>query len=134
MTRRHLIALPTAAAVGLVAAAGAGVSGAADGEVSAAALKRTARIPAAKDNRFRFTRSRVRVRHGRVTLISRNPSGNVIPHGIAVALPGPNKEGNEARPGKRSVVRVRLRKGKYTFYCPVRNHRSFGMKGRLIVK
>jgi plastocyanin len=134
MTRRHLIAVPTAAAVGLVAAAGAAVSGAADGEVSASALKRTARIPAAKDNRFRFTRSRVRVRRGRITLISRNPRGNVIPHAIAVQRPGRDKEGKEADPGERSVVRVRLRKGRYTFYCPVRNHRSFGMKGRLIVK
>jgi uncharacterized cupredoxin-like copper-binding protein len=29
---------------------------------------------------------------------------------------------------------VKLKKGRYTFYCPVPGHREAGMKGKLVVK
>ena len=123
MNTRRLIAVPMAAvlAVGFVASA--------DG-----ALKRRATVRAAEDNQLAFTKKRLRVRRGRVTITMTNPSSNVIPHAIAVARKGPDKVGREAAPGERSRVRLKLRKGRYTFYCPVAGHRGSGMKGRLVVK
>ena len=36
--------------------------------------------------------------------------------------------------GKSATLTVTLKKGKYTFYCPVPGHRALGMRGTLTVK
>jgi uncharacterized cupredoxin-like copper-binding protein len=63
-----------------------------------------------------------------------NPNGSGIPHGIAVQGNGVDKDGKPAAPGRTSTVSAALKKGTYTFYCPVDGHRAAGMKGTLTVR
>jgi uncharacterized cupredoxin-like copper-binding protein len=128
MHRRQLIALPVAGAlvVGLVAPA--------QGDVSAAALKHRATVKAATGNDLKFNKAKLRVKRGKVTIVMTNPGSNIIDHGVAVARKGKDKVGKTVGPGGKSRVRVKLKRGKYTFYCPVPGHRAGGMHGKLIVK
>jgi plastocyanin len=131
MPDKRLIALPAAAALGLaLVAGGAGASG----DVSAAALKHRASVRADPNGDIAFTKHKLKVKHGRVTIVMRNPKSSGMPHGIAVDGHGVDKEGKIVDAGRRSRVKVKLKKGKYTFYCPVPGHRAAGMKGKLIVK
>jgi uncharacterized cupredoxin-like copper-binding protein len=66
-----------------------------------------------------------------VSLILSNPSS--LPHAIAVEGKGVDKDGKIVRKGGTSKVTVTLKKGKYTFYCPVPGHEAGGMKGTLTV-
>ncbi len=77
-----------------------------------------------------FTKHRITVRHGVVRLVMKNPKGSGLPHGIAIAGHG---KGKIVNPGGTSTVKVKLKKGTYTFYCPFPGHRAAGMKGTLIV-
>jgi plastocyanin len=70
--------------------------------------------------------------HGKVTLVMTNVSSTR--HGIAVEGRGVDKDGKVVGKGKSSTVTVTLKKGTYTFYCPVPGHRAAGMKGKLIVR
>jgi plastocyanin len=104
----------------------------ATGEPSASAAKtKTVRLKAAA-SALRFNVKTIRVRHGRVKLIMSNPSS--LPHAIAVEGHGIDKDGRTVGRGGRSSVTVSLKRGRYTFYCPVDGHRAAGMKGRLIVR
>jgi uncharacterized cupredoxin-like copper-binding protein len=118
----------------LVAAliAGGALAVSATGEPSASAAKtKTVRLKAAS-SALRFNVKTIRVRHGRVRLIMSNPSR--LPHAIAVEGHGIDKDGRTVGRGGRSTVTVSLKRGRYTFYCPVDGHRAAGMKGRLIVR
>jgi len=115
------------AAAGLAALAGVG------GFVAAAPARpeaTTVRLSAASHGKLRFSVRTLHARHGRITLVMRNPRSAGIPHAIAVR----GRRGRTARPGGTSRVTVRLRRGTYTFYCPVPGHRAGGMRGRLIVR
>ena len=46
-----------------------------------------------------------------------NPSP--VPHGVAVEGNGVDKDGQTVNKGGKSTVTVPLKKGTYTFYCPV---------------
>jgi plastocyanin len=83
---------------------------------------------------FHFTRTRLRARAGIVQLVMRNPSSAGLRHGIAVEGHHVDKHGKQVKAGGTSTVRVRLRPGRYTFYCPVDSHRSLGMRGVLVVR
>jgi uncharacterized cupredoxin-like copper-binding protein len=63
-----------------------------------------------------------------------NPSSSGSPHGIAISGKNVSKKGKIVNPGKTTSVTVTLKRGKYTFYCPVPGHRQLGMKGTLTVK
>src|SRR5262249_47494726 len=69
--------------------------------------------------------------HGKVTIKMTNVAP--IKHGIAVEGHGVDKDGKIVGKGKTSTVTVTLKKGTYTFYCPVPGHKAAGMKGKLIV-
>ena len=56
-----------------------------------------------------------------------------LPHAIAVEGHGVDKDGKRVGRGGTSTITVTLKKGRYTFYCPVPGHRAAGMKGTLIV-
>jgi plastocyanin len=116
---RKLAAGMTVAALGL-----AGSAPAATQEVH----KRTVR--ADPDGGLSFTRKRVTVDHGFVKLVLRNPSTSGLPHGVAVG----RHKSKFVNPGHSTSVLVKLRKGTYTFYCPVPGHRAAGMKGKLVVE
>jgi uncharacterized cupredoxin-like copper-binding protein len=51
-----------------------------------------------------------------------------------VTRKGAEKKGPNVGPGHTSKVTVTLKKGTYTFYCPVDGHKAAGMKGTIVVK
>ena len=70
-------------------------------------------------------------KHGKVTLVMANPSGCRTPSpSRATAI---DKDGKTVNKGGTSRVTVTLKKGTYTFYCPVDGHEAAGMKGKLVV-
>jgi uncharacterized cupredoxin-like copper-binding protein len=85
----------------------------------------------ADKSKLKFNKSRLTVRHGKVTITMKNPSG--LPHGIAVEGHGVDKDGKTVQKGGTSKVTVTLKKGTYEFYCPVDGHKAAGMKGKLVV-
>lgn len=82
---------------------------------------------------LRFNRTTLTAGHaGTVTIVMVNPSGT--PHAIAVEGNGVDKDGPTVGSGGTSRVTLKLKPGKYSFYCPVDGHEAAGMKGTLIVK
>ena len=132
MKRRTIVGLavaPVAAAAALVPIAGAGASGP---TAHAAATK--LRISAAPNAGLRFSKTRLTARRGKVTIVMVNPTSAGLPHGVAIAGRHVDKTGKVVDPGGKSVVTVKLRRGRYTFYCPFDGHRAAGMKGTLVVR
>jgi uncharacterized cupredoxin-like copper-binding protein len=82
---------------------------------------------------LKFNKKTATAKAGTVTLSMRNPSGNSLPHAIAVEGNGVDKDGKPVTAGGTSAVSVKLKPGKYTFYCPVDGHRKAGMVGTLTV-
>jgi uncharacterized cupredoxin-like copper-binding protein len=83
-------------------------------------------------NKLAFSTKTLHATHGRVTIVMKNVSS--FKHGVAVEGHGVDKDGKIVGKGKTSTVSVTLKKGTYTFYCPVPGHRAAGMVGKLIVK
>ena len=71
---------------------------------------------------------------GKVTLIMDNPSSAGMDHGIAIDGNGVDQDGPIVAAGSTSTVSVTLKKGVYSYYCPVPGHREAGMVGTLTVK
>jgi uncharacterized cupredoxin-like copper-binding protein len=95
----------------------------------------TLRLVANANGKMAFnTNSLTAPRPGAITLSMRNPSSSGLPHGIAIKGNGVNKSGAVVAPGGTSTVTVRLKRGTYTFYCPVPGHAQAGMKGTLTVR
>ena len=117
MRRRAIIVGAVVAAVGAASATHAPARPAA-----------TYKLSATKTG-LKFTPTTIRARAGRVTLSMANPSS--LPH--AVGIKGKGK-GRTVRRGGTSTYTTTLRKGAYTFYCPVPGHEAGGMKGRLVVR
>jgi uncharacterized cupredoxin-like copper-binding protein len=92
--------------------------------------KTTVNLRASK-TKIAFNHKTLKAKHGTVTLVMANPSG--LPHAIAVEGHGVDKHGKTVMKGGTSRVTVKVKKGTYTFYCPVDGHRAAGMKGKLIV-
>jgi uncharacterized cupredoxin-like copper-binding protein len=88
-------------------------------------------ISADKSGKLKFNKSSLSAKAGKVTIVMSNPSS--LPHGVAVEGKGVDKDGKTVRKGGTSTVTVTLKKGKYTFYCPVPGHKAAGMKGTLTV-
>jgi plastocyanin len=87
-------------------------------------------ISAAKQG-LKFNKKTLSAKSGKVTIVMANPSS--FPHAVAVKGNGINKKGKVVTKGKTSRVTVTLKKGTYTFYCPVPGHEKGGMKGTLKV-
>ena len=96
--------------------------------VAGVALASTASLSANK-TQLKFNTKTLHASHGRVTIRMTNPS-SMFKHGIAIA--GHGKGRIVGRNGVSSVTAT-LKKGRYTFFCPVPGHRSAGMVGTLIV-
>ena len=126
------LAAGAAGAAALAAAGGAATTTAAPTGHAAAAHK--VHLKAASGRAPKFDKHTLHVQHGKVTLVMKNPGGSDLPHGIAVEGHGIDKDGRTVSPGGTSRVTVKLEKGRYEFYCPVRGHEAAGMKGTLVVK
>ena len=80
---------------------------------------------------LKFNKKTLHASHGKVTIVMTNPSSTK--HAIAIEGHGVDKDGKTVGKNKTSRVTVTLKKGTYTFYCPVDGHEDAGMKGKLIV-
>ena len=133
------MALPSSArrvlvlVLGLLVAAAAFLVVARDrpAQAASAAKTKTLRLSASK-SKLAFNKTRLTVRHGRVTIVMKNPSR--FPHAVGVEGHGVDKDGKTVNKGGTSRVTVTLKKGTYEFYCPVDGHEAAGMKGKLVVR
>jgi uncharacterized cupredoxin-like copper-binding protein len=92
-------------------------------------------IAAQDQNGLAFSKKALTAKAGKVTLVMANPSGNSLPHAIAVEGNGVDQKGQTVQPGgSGSRVSLTLKPGQYTFYCPVDGHRAAGMEGTLTVR
>ncbi len=78
-----------------------------------------------------FNTKKLTAKAGKITIVMSNPSG--ISHGISIQGKGIDKAGKVVGKGKTTSVTATLKKGTYTFYCPVDHHEQAGMKGTLTV-
>jgi plastocyanin len=118
-----------------VAALGAGATAYAGGDGSAsdaAAKATTLTLSAGPGSALEYNKESLRARPGKVTIRFRNRS-TAVPHNVTIT-------GNRVRKSSRTVTNARtsvsanLRRGTYTFYCGVGQHRQAGMEGRLRVR
>jgi uncharacterized cupredoxin-like copper-binding protein len=112
---------------GAVGAGGLVASQAANARPDATKLK----LSANSSGQLKFNTKSLKAKAGKVTITMSNPSS--LPHAIAVEGKGVDKDGKTVRKGGTSTITVTLKKGKYTFYCPVPGHEAAGMKGTLTV-
>src|SRR5438093_10536518 len=117
--------LTAAVTVAAVAVGGAAATQVANGAPPKRPLAKSYALKAAKQG-LAFNVKTIRARHGKITLKMSNPSS--FQHAIAVG----SHKGKVVGKGGTSTVTVTLKKGTYTFYCPVPGHRAGGMKGKLI--
>ena len=137
--------LLTAAAIGVGACAAAGGASASTAapahSTSAATLKAapvtqghgatTLRLTADPHGAPRFNTKRLTAHAGKVRIVLTNPSSSGMPHGIAIRGHG---SGRVVGPGGTSTVTATLKRGTYTFLCPVPGHAQRGMTGTLTVR
>lgn len=103
--------------------------------LASVALASTKSVTATESDGLGYSKKKVTVSHGRVTLKMRNPSGNHLDHSIDIrGKGGVNKHSKVVSPGHTASVTAKLKKGTYTFYCEVSGHEADGMKGLLVVK
>jgi plastocyanin len=117
--------ITAAVAIAAVAAGGAAVCQSANGAPARPAA--TLKLSASK-SALKFNVSKLTAKHGKITLRMSNPSS--FQHAIGIQGKGKGKVVNK---GGTSTFSATLKKGKYTFYCPVGNHAAAGMKGTLTV-
>jgi plastocyanin len=92
-------------------------------------------IKAVESDGLSFDPKTLTAKAGTVTITMDNPSGDSLQHAVSVEGPGGvAASGQIAQPGSTSKVTLKLKPGKYTFFCPVGSHRAAGMQGTLTVQ
>jgi uncharacterized cupredoxin-like copper-binding protein len=99
-----------------------------------AASGTTAHLKAAASGALKYNKTKLTVSAGKVTITMKNPTGTGSKHGLEIEGHGIEKRAKNVKPGKTTSVTVKLKAGKYEYYCPVDGHHAAGMKGKLIVK
>ncbi len=89
-------------------------------------------LAADSGGQLKFDKSSLSAKAGTVTITMDNPSP--VSHAISVEGNGVDKRGKTVTMGGMSTVTVKLKAGKYMFYCPVDGHKQAGMEGPLTVK
>jgi plastocyanin len=87
-------------------------------------------LSAPGDGSKKFDQATATAKSGSVTVKFDNPSS--IPHGVEIEGNGVEKSSDVVTSGDTSFT-VDLKPGEYTYYCPVGDHRSAGMEGKLTV-
>jgi plastocyanin len=89
-------------------------------------------IAADPSGALKFDKKDLSAKAGKVTITMDNPSD--VPHAVSIEGNGVDEDGQTVGKGAKSEVSADLKAGKYTFYCPVGNHRQAGMEGTLTVQ
>jgi plastocyanin len=112
---------------------GGGSNSSSSASTSSSSAGKTVKIAADPGGALKFTESTVTAKAGEVTIDFSNQSQ--VPHAVEI-------EGNGVEEKKTKVVtgadapplKLKLKPGTYTFYCPVDGHRAAGMEGKLVVR
>jgi uncharacterized cupredoxin-like copper-binding protein len=91
-------------------------------------------LRASASGALKFNKKKLSAKPGKATIVMTNPSGSGLQHGVEVEGKGIEKRSKVVGPGKTTRVTVRLKAGRYDFYCPVDGHKSAGMRGTIVVK
>jgi uncharacterized cupredoxin-like copper-binding protein len=141
MSRRLSLLLPVAAVAAALVVAGCGSSNssstttAAATSTPAAAKGTVIKLSADPGGQLRFTKSKLTLaKPGTVTLQMDNPTSAGMDHGISIEGNGVDADGTTVAPGSVASVTATLKKGTYTYYCPVPGHKAAGMVGTLTVQ
>ena len=126
-----LLAVGAAAAIAGCGSAAAYTAPAAHTAAAASTHVQTLKLSADPHGALRFNTTHLSAKAGTVKLVLTNPSGAGMPHGISIAGHGSSRV---VAAGKTTSVTATLKKGTYTFLCPVPGHAAAGMKGTLTVK
>jgi uncharacterized cupredoxin-like copper-binding protein len=92
------------------------------------------KISADPSGQLRFNTSKLTAKPGKVTIVMDNPASAGMDHGVSIEGNGVDQDGPIVAAGKTSTVTATLKKGSYTFYCPVPGHKEAGMQGTLTVQ
>jgi mono/diheme cytochrome c family protein len=111
-------------------ATGGGGSG--GGGTAKASASNQLDIPTDPSGQLAYQFTKATAKAGQVTLLSKNDSP--VPHDISIKGGGVAEQGDQVTDGGTSKLSVRLKPGKYTYYCSVPGHEQGGMKGTLTVK
>jgi plastocyanin len=88
----------------------------------------------AQGSEFRISLSRSKIKQGKLRLEFVNFGED--PHDLAVKRKGNRYVRNVGRtePGERGVLRFTVKRGTYTLWCTIGDHRARGMSTKLVVK
>jgi plastocyanin len=92
----------------------------------------TLQIPADPTGQLAYITKQASAPAGSLKVESKNES--TIPHDIALEGGGVNAKGKVVQGGGISSFSVKVKPGKYQYYCTVSGHREGGMEGTLTVK
>lgn len=123
----------SSSAAGSSSGGGASTTQSQPSETTSGGAGTTLAIDATESGGLGFSKRTLTARAGTVTIRMANGSEDSLPHAIAIEGNGVDKDGETVQPGGSSTVTVRLKPGRYTFYCPVDGHEDAGMKGTLTV-
>jgi plastocyanin len=126
-TRRKALAGSVTAAIVLVTALAIATTG-------SAKPGQTLSLRADPGGALKFNKKKLTAHTGKATIVMTNPKSSGLKHGIEVEGKGGEKKGKNVGPGHATKVTVTLKKGTYTFYCPVDDHKAGGMRGTIVVK
>lgn len=80
---------------------------------------------------FKLSPAGTSVAAGAVSITVEN--AGKTPHALALETTGKLKATSTIEPGRSATLKADLEPGRYTWYCPVGNHRQLGMTGTLTV-
>jgi plastocyanin len=89
------------------------------------------KVSAPEDGSLKFDQASLKAKAGKVTFTFSNPSS--VPHAFEVEGNGVEEETDTVTGADAPPLTVDLKPGKYTYYCPVGQHRAAGMEGTLTV-
>ena len=84
------------------------------------------------DGSLKFDETDVTAKAGTATVNFDNPSS--VPHAVEIEGNGVEEKTETVTGGKAPAIKVDLKPGTYTFFCPVDGHEAAGMKGTLTVE
>jgi uncharacterized cupredoxin-like copper-binding protein len=133
MRLKHPSVLALPALVALAVAGCGSNNGNKQSNKPAPASKPAGNRVAVTETEYKLSPANPAVKKGTLTLSAAN-KGKVM-HSLEVEGPGGEKRlAKPLQPGQSGTLKVNLSKaGKYTWYCPIDNHKGLGMKGKITV-
>jgi plastocyanin len=118
------------AACAALVPAGCGSSSDGGGGGAAKSASSTVALSAPADGSKKFDATELTAKAGEVKIVFDNPSS--VPHGVSISGNGTDAAGDVIT-GAETSFTVALKPGRYSFYCPVGDHRAQGMEGTITV-